>query len=259
MRRRRKRNRRRKRRRQGPAVVMTTTRTRPLPSGRGGGVEQEAGGVVEPEKIVDQKALPSSSPLEDVPLQSKGQVGLQLQVFVGPKMFVVNTSDKPIKIVAGSLLCGFGKGKFDRNVGGKYNPECHHMFTIKTCDDPVFLLKLTTVKEVVVEQKAKDPEVKLAYHSMFEVSGADKMAFGVKQEHEIFFVPAYTSGEETAGKQPIAQGSVGAVLPPTAFDGSHCVVKTWAVKWAAIGLMPVRPLVLFRVTCDILAGQALSL
>ncbi len=76
-------------------------------------------GGVTPEKIVDHAALPSSSLLQDVPLQSKGQLGLQLQIFVGQKMFVVNTSDKPIKIMPGSLLCGFGKGKFDRNVGGK--------------------------------------------------------------------------------------------------------------------------------------------
>ena len=52
-------------------------------------------------------------------------MGLQLQVFVGQKAFVVNKTDKVIKISAGMLLCGFGKGKFDRNsdtAGGKYDP-----------------------------------------------------------------------------------------------------------------------------------------
>lgn len=68
------------------------------------------------EHIVDKGTLPSSSPLQDVALQGKGQVGLQLQVFVGQKAFVVNKTDKEIKIPVGMLLCGFSKGQFDRNT-----------------------------------------------------------------------------------------------------------------------------------------------
>ena len=63
--------------------------------------------------------------MQDVALNGRGQVGLQLQVFVGQKAFVVNKTDKEIKISAGMLLCGFGKGKFDRNndrAGVKYDP-----------------------------------------------------------------------------------------------------------------------------------------
>ena len=234
---------------------------RPSATGAGKGV----GGVVDPAHIVDLKTLPSSSPLQDVALQGRGQVGLQLRVFVG-QAFVVNKTDKEIKISVGMLLCGFGKGKFDRNsatTGGKYGPECNQMFTIQTCDDLVFTTKLEAVKDVVHDQKVKNPEAKLSYHSMFEVVGTDKKSFGVKQEHEVFFIPALSgcSGDGNDGDavKVINQGSVGAVLPSTSFDGSHCLVKAWAVKWAAIGLLPIRPLVLFKQSCDLPAGQALSL
>ena len=222
-------------------------------------------GVVDPVHIVDLKTLPKSSPLKDVALQSKGQVGLQLQVFAGQKAaFVVNKTDKDIKISVGMLLCGFGKGKFDRNNesnAGKFDPETHHMFHIQTCDDFVFTTKLEAVKDVVHDQKQRNPEAKLSYHSMFEVAGTDQKSFGVKQEHEVFFIPTLSSGDGNDGDtgKVINQGSVGAALPSTSFDGSHCVVKAWAVKWATIGLMPIRPLVLFTKSCNLPAGQALSL
>lgn len=117
------------------------------------------------------------------------------------------------------------------------------------------------MKVVILEQKLKDPEAKLSYHSMFEVAGTDKKSFGVNQEHEVFFIPALSGNDADAGGpgKVINQSSVGAVLPSTFFDGSHCLVKAWAVKWAAMGLMPIRPLVLFKQSCDLPAGQALSL
>ena len=227
------------------------------------GAGKGVGGAVDPAHIVDLKNLPSSSPLQDVALQGRGQVGLQLQVFVGQKAFVVNKTDKEIKISVGMLLCGFGKGKFDRNSetsGGKFDPECHHMFTIQTCDDLVFTTKLEAVKDVVHDQKVKDPEAKLSYHSMFEVAGTDKKSFGVKQEHEVFFIPALSGdGNDGDAGKVINQGSAAAVLPSTSFDGSRCLAKAWAVKWATIGLMPIRPQVLFKQSCDLRAGQALPL
>ncbi len=86
----------------------------------------------------------------------------------------------------------------------------------------------------------------------------DNDAFGIKQEHEIFFIPAFTSADDGA-QQAISQTTVGGKLLANAFEGSHCVVQTWGVKWGALGLTPVRPLVLFTLSCTIPAGQALSL
>ena len=94
------------------------------------------------------------------------------------------------------MLCGYGRGKFDRNTMGKFNLDFHFMFRIKTCDDFVYREKMMTVKEVMAEQRAKDPQAKIAYHSVFDIASTDKDAFGVKLEHEVFVIPGLTSDDE---------------------------------------------------------------
>ena len=133
------------------------------------------------------------------------------------------------------------------------------MFKIKTCDDWVHTTKMVTVKQVLAEQRANNPEAKIAYHSMFDIARKDKDAFGVKQDHEIFFIPAFASEEEGGQNQPITQGTLAGKLPANTFESSHCVVQTWAVKWSPQGLGLVRALVLFKKSCDLPAGKALSL
>ena len=81
----------------------------------------------------------------------------------------------------------------------------------------------------------------------------------MKQEIEVFFPLAGSSAGEGGKSEPVSQTSIAGLLPPTVFDGSHCAVKVWAVKWAPNGLLPVRPMVFFKMHCDIPAGQALSL
>ena len=133
------------------------------------------------------------------------------------------------------------------------------MYTIKTCDDFVFTSNITTVKEVVKEQRSNNLEAKIAYHSMFDIASKEKDAFGIKQEHQIYFVPAFSSDDQGGQNQPISQVTLAGKLPPNTFESSHCVVATWAVKWTAQGLSPVRPMVIFTQSCDLLAGKALSL
>ena len=207
-------------------------------------------------KIVDIQSLPANALLEAPFLK---QTALQVKVFVGNKVYVANTGETDVSIPVGTFLCGYGMGKFDRNTKGNYNPDCHLMFKIKTCDDFVFTSKMVTVKEVVAEQRAKNPEAKIAYHSMCDIASTDKDAFCVKQEHEIFFIPAFTSGEEGGQSQSITQNTLAGKLPANIFEKSHCVVATWSVKWSPQGLGPVRPLVLFNKSCDLPAGKALCL
>ena len=144
----------------------STAKGVPEPALSGGGVSVPEGGpepedptpakkrprrqsqTVNKEKIVDEKTLPNG-PLQDVPLNVKGQLGLRLKVFAGNKIFVANTSDPKVHIPVGYVLRGFGKkGKSDRNSNGNFNPDCHHMFHIKTCDYIVCMSKMVTVKEV---------------------------------------------------------------------------------------------------------------
>ena len=214
---------------------------------------------VDQSKIVDIQSLPAN-PLLEVPFLK--QTTLQVKVFVGNKVYVANTGDADVSIPVGTFLCGYGRGKFDRNTKGNFNPDCHLMFKIKTCDDLLQLslqTKMVTVKEVVAEQRAKNPEAKIAYHSMFDIPSTDKDAFGVKLEHEVFFIPAFTSGEEGGQSQSITQNTLAGKLPANIFEKSHCVVATWSVKWSPLVLGPVRPLVLFKHSCDLPAGKAPSL
>ena len=127
-------------------------------------------------------------------------------------MYVANTGDKDVTIPVGTFLCGYGKGRFACHTNGSFNPDCHHMYNIKTCYDFVFTTKMTTVKEVVAEQRSNNLEAKIAYHSMFDLASKDKDAFGVKQDHEIFFIPAFASEEEGGQNQPITQGTLAGKL-----------------------------------------------
>ena len=118
---------------------------------------------------------------------------------------------------------------------------------------------MTTVKEVVAEQRSNNLEAKIAYHSMFDLASKDKDAFGVKQDHEIFFILAFSSDAEVGHSQPISQATLAGKFPANTFESSHCVVQTWAVKWGPQGLGPIRPLVLFKQSCDLPAGEAVPL
>ena len=146
--------------------------------------------TVDQSKIVDIQSLPAS-PLQDVPFQKQPE--LQIKVFVGNKVYVVNTGDKDVTIPFSTFLCGYGKGVFARDANGSFNPDCHHMFNIKTCNDFVFTSKIQRVVEVVANQRSSNPEAKIAYHSMFDIASKEKDAFGIKDEHEIFFIPAFSN------------------------------------------------------------------
>ena len=209
---------------------------------------------VDQSKIVDIQSLPSN-PLLEAPFAK--QPALQVKAFVGNKVYVANTGDADVSIPVGTFLCGYGRGKFDRNTKGNFNPDCHLMFQIKTCDDFVQTTRMVKVKEVMAEQRANNPEAKIAYHSMFDIASTDRDAFGVKLEHEVFFIPAFTSDDEEGGQsQPITQDTLAGKLPANTFESSHCVVQTWVL---ALGLYPDRPLVLFKQSCELPAGKAVSL
>ena len=221
---------------------------------RKGNKRRRIGEKVDQTMIVDINSLPAN-PLQEVHFQK--QTALQVKAFVVNKLNVANTGDKDVTIPVGTFLCGYGKGRFGSNTNGSFNPDCHHMYNIKTCDDFVFTTKITTVKEVVAEQRSNHPEAMIAYHSMFDIASKDKDAFGVKQDHEVFFIPAFFSNEEGGQSQQITQATLAGKLPANTFESSHCVVQTWGVKWGPLGLTPIRPQVMFKQSCDLPAGKAL--
>ena len=63
-------------------------------------------------------------------------------------MHVVDQSEKLPNINAGDVLCGFSRGKFDRNDNKKLNSEIHHKLHINTCDGLISNEKVQALSEV---------------------------------------------------------------------------------------------------------------
>ncbi len=171
-------------------------------------------------------------------------------------MYVVDQSEKLPKINAGDVLCGFGRGKFDRNDNKKVNAEKHHKFHCNTCDGLISHEKLQALSEVVAEHIQNDPLAKMAYHSMRDIACTNPNAFSVARRHESYFAPHIDS---PVARQTINQPSMGAFVLAHSYDGSHCLVNNWSVKWLAQGLGPMGPRAHFTLSAKIPPGQAMSL
>ena len=68
---------------------------------------------VDQSKMVDIQSLPANPLLEAQVFNKRS--GLQVKVFEGNKVYVVNTGDADASIPFGAVLRGYGKGRFDRN------------------------------------------------------------------------------------------------------------------------------------------------
>ena len=79
--------------------------------------------------------------------------------------------------------------------------------------------------------------------------------FDVVVNHRVFFVPESTKAEKAAEK--VNQMTAG---PAVSLDRwpSNCILLVWAVKWNVLGLMPVRPLLVFQCQVNVPAGRALD-
>ena len=70
---------------------------------------------VDQSKIVDIQSLPAN-PLLEATFQK--HTAFQIKACLGNKVYVVNTGDADVSIPVSALLCGYGRGKFDRKDGG---------------------------------------------------------------------------------------------------------------------------------------------
>ena len=106
---------------------------------------------VDQSKMVDIQSLPAN-PLLEATFQK--QPAVMIKAFGGNKVYVVNTGDADVSIPVGAVLCGYGKGRFDRDTRGTFTPDRHSMLEIKTCDDlVVYRGVMMTVKEVIRAQR----------------------------------------------------------------------------------------------------------
>ena len=197
---------------------------------------------------------------------AKGQVGISVVCKLGPKPYLVNTHKEQQKeLLRGSVVVGFGKGKFKLNE----QPE-----PIVQDGVPRFLLEgssdmilhnneLTTVKDVMDAKRKTDPLAKVAYHKLVETNGEDHElgAFSLTQEHDVYFHPVGhaldADGDAQDSRKP--NQNFAACLIPHKLWETYTTAVEWAAKWAVNGLTPMRPVVVMTRDVELAPGRALEL
>ena len=211
---------------------------------------------VNAEKIVSQE--PTEGVLKSTKLCGKGQTGAVLKVLTGGKAVITNTLHNELHMPAGSVVAGFGKG--DWKLEGRdadINTETMLLYQIQTMDDMVLMgTKYMTVADAIKPRRARNPMVKLMYHTMHSITDGPAGSFSVSLDHKVFFAPdsAGVSAEDN-GEEKLQQ-TIGSLVPRKAWD-SHCLSIIWAVKWTANGLSPVRPVVVLTKDVSLLPARTL--
>ena len=171
------------------------------------------------------------------------------------KMVLVNTSESdPLVVPRGTLVAGFGKGKWERCSGEsddtKQTPYklSHHDDLVLSGSDLIPLL------DVVNERRKTHPDCRVSYHELAPQGEGPPGGFALQKTVDVLFTPQPPS----AGEQPAAnlQTRVAATAPLPAWSG-HYSRLVWSVKWNAAGLTPVRPQIAFVESVTIRPGHML--
>lgn len=204
---------------------------------------------VDPSRVISCEDMPTQGELLSAEMVQKNQSELTLKVFVGYSMYVVNDSAAEQTLHAGSVLAGFGKGKFKAKADTK-EEENTLKFSLSSSDDLVLhKSKLLTVGAVLAEKKQSDPQAKVAYHDLEEVPG-NLGDFKLTMK-----VPIQFTWEEENAKDK--QLSAGCYIPSTSYEQPGLCQCIWATRWCVQGLAPVRPfLVLLK---DVTLGSKKAL
>ena len=209
-----------------------------------------------PEKIVTQD--PTDGVLKSTKLCGKGQTGAVLKVLTGGKAIITNTIHNELHMPAGSVVAGFGKG--DWKLEGRdadINTDTMLLYQLQTMDDMVLMgQKYMSVADAIKPKRARNPMVKLMYHTMHSIADGPAGSFSVTQDHNVFFAPESAGvNADDSGDEKLQQ-SIGALVPRKAWD-SHCLSIIWAVKWTANGLSPVRPVVVLTKDVSLMPARTL--
>ena len=205
---------------------------------------------------IPMQDLPALTEMTTVPLMQKGQTGVQLRVFVGNKVYLLNTSSAEVMLPQGSVIAGFGKGKF--KIDATEAADKIHLFQLEGSQEEVYHNNKTQrLLDTVNDRRKQEPNCKIAYHDMVVDENSDPGAFVLNIKHKIFFVPGVASeGDEEGGK--LSQMSLAASVPQSVWSNCEICSIKWATKWAINGLTPIRPLVILDGDLQLGAGRAIA-
>lgn len=224
-------------------------------------------------KIVEVASVGLESKLLHCPVVNTRSPGLYIHIKLQNKIYVMNTGSAEVTLKRGLVLAGFGKGKFKLRDGEDPDTDKEILYDLTGPDQLVLMNgQLLELKTVLAEHRKSVPKLALNYFRLEASPEAGKPDnFSLTREHSVYFVPAGNAkvvldaeeeggeGGEDGGKGPAAmQGHVAALVPAKVWD-THCTRVIYAVKWAASGLMPVRPQVVLTADCTLAPGRAVQL
>ena len=185
--------------------------------------------------------------LAEAKITSKDAATLQLRA--NHQVYIVNTGTAEWK-ASGCFLAGFGKGSFKLLKTDQPTPEGSKQFELTTSEDlVVFNGVVMQLGKVVDEARAKRPDIAVCYHKC-TTDNEDPKKFKLSMTHKIIFVPRSDESDKTC-----STSNIGKMEPLPIWD-QGCLHTLWCMRWAAKGLMPVKPVVHLNGNCVLPAGKA---
>lgn len=160
---------------------------------------------------------------------------------------------------SGHVLLAFGKTTWKALKDDGSNLQAHELL-YSLSDSATLVLhnnQLVTLLEVVEERRRSNPNCKVAYHKLVEQHDRGPGAFTLEVTSKV--VACYTAVDGGDEKKNITQQNAAACLANNFWENVEHVGLVWTVKWAAQGLMPVRPTVVCLSACELPPGKALAL
>ena len=173
-----------------------------------------------------------------------------LQIRTGHTIYIVNNGTQEWVSPPHFNVTGFGKGSFkivkdDASVGTGM------IFNLASSEDlVVFNGAILTVGKVLNDQKASKPDASICYHSI-KLDDTNPKIFTLKFVHRVVFFAIAPDGKNDNNISNMGQKESAKVW------NSGCLQVLWAVRWAAKGLMPIKPMILLRDSVTLPPGRGL--
>ena len=214
--------------------------------------------AVQPEKIVKEEDLPSTTTLLSCDVMNVKQGEMKIIVKQNSQIFLHNASGNDVKMCAGMVLAGYGPGGWRKVTADEaFGP---HEVEFKLTPESLVLHQggLKTIKPVLEAELMKNPSIGISYHKKVDSTQADQpTAWTLTQEDRIGFVPKSIKIEEQEDGVQGKQVNMAASVPVSTWGGYAEVI--WLTRWSAKGLLPVRPAVVLVSDIVVPAKSALIL
>ena len=240
----------------------------PLPGGKRPPGPAQAGAAkkrrVSQDKVIPEENMVGGPDLFRTPLVSSiGKDYSDVFLVVKPqhRIYILNKGTKDVDLPEGTLIAGFGKGKFKfREKEPDANPETHIPFLLTNHADRILYgTSLKTLKEVVDEKRKMQANPQICYHRMEEVPGGEVGGFNLVSTNEVLFglLEQDAPKGETTGPKLLLANRMGALVPTKHWKNA-CMDIFWACQWTAIGLNAIRPVVTLTAGVVLPPGRALA-